>query len=228
MHLAVLKPRPLDRGPSASEYRSRIRILFPCTAFEHAHEHRTVACRVPGRRVVACFEGGVDLTSVAAGPSTDRSIGKYVRSAEKVRNGGTSDDGRTSNWNRSDVRAPRITLCGPEDENEMRRLRTLEVRLRGRLLALALLPTMLVLAAAWVVGARSLEWLGTLGPWTEVAESGRVLIEEAAPAAADNPALAAARERHRVDLSESLTQAQRWSFIGERIIAAAPDRKSVV
>lgn len=104
----------------------------------------------------------------------------------------------------------------------MRRLRTLEGRLRGRLLALALLPTLLVLAAAWVAGARSLEWLGTLGPWTEVAESGRVLIEEAAPAAADNPALEAARERHRVDLSESLTQAQRWGFIGERIIAAAP------
>lgn len=36
----------------------------------------------------------------------------------------------------------------------MRRLRTLEGRLRGRLLALALLPTLLVLAAAWVVGAR--------------------------------------------------------------------------
>lgn len=104
----------------------------------------------------------------------------------------------------------------------MRRLRTLEGRLRGRLLALALLPTLLVLATAWVVGARSLEWLGTLGPWTEVAESGRALIDEAAPAAAANPALEAARERHRINLSESLTQAQRWGFIGERIIAAAP------
>lgn len=163
----------------------------------------------------------MDLTSVAAGPSTDRSIGKYVRCPEKVRDSGPCDDGRTSNRCRSDVRA-RAVSPGPEDGNEMRRLRTLEGRLRGRLLALALLPTLLVLAAAWVVGARSLEWLGTLGPWTEVAESGRALIDEAAPAAADNPALEAARERHRLNLSESLTQAQRWGFIGERIIAATP------
>lgn len=104
----------------------------------------------------------------------------------------------------------------------MRLLRTLEGRLLGRLLTLALLPTLLVLAAAWVVGSRSLEWLGSLGPWTEVAESGRVLIDETAPAAAEDPALAAARERHRIGLSESLTQAQRWGFIGERMIAAAP------
>lgn len=101
------------------------------------------------------------------------------------------------------------------------RKRTFERRLFGWLLALSVLPALIVLAGALFVGARSLSLVGTLGPWEQVAESGRVLIEAAESAPADS-ALAAAAEQHRSDLSNSLMQANRWSFIERRLSAAAP------
>ncbi len=86
---------------------------------------------------------------------------------------------------------------------------------------LALLPALLVLAASLLAGARSLRWLGTLGPWNQVAVSGRALIEAAEKTPGDT-ALAAAAERHRAELSQSLVQARRWQYLGERAAAAAP------
>jgi len=103
----------------------------------------------------------------------------------------------------------------------MLRKRRLEHRLFGWLTALAVLPALLVLAASLVIGSRSLRWMGTLGPWNQVAESGRVLIEAAERAPADSALLAAA-ERHRQNLSSSLMQANRWSFLGNRLAAALP------
>jgi signal transduction histidine kinase len=64
--------------------------------------------------------------------------------------------------------------------------------------------------------------MGTLGPWAEVAESGRALFTAAEPAAAEDAALRAALERHREDLTGSVTQARRWSFIGQRLVTLAP------
>jgi signal transduction histidine kinase len=139
------------------------------------------------------------LTSEASGPPTDfRSIGKYVRALEK--------DPET----------------GLRKLNGTARPRTLEGRLFGWILALALLPTMVVLAAALGVGTRSLSWLGTLGPWAQVEESGRALLDAAEAVSPPDTTLNAAAERHRAELSESLVQARRWSFLGRRISALAP------
>jgi two-component system nitrogen regulation sensor histidine kinase NtrY len=104
----------------------------------------------------------------------------------------------------------------------MARFSTLEGRLFGWLLALALLPTLLVLAVALSVGGRALQVLGTLGPWSEVAESGRGFIDAAEPAAAQDTELRASLEAHRQVLSESLVQARRWNFIGRRLATVAP------
>jgi nitrogen fixation/metabolism regulation signal transduction histidine kinase len=106
--------------------------------------------------------------------------------------------------------------------NGRARPRTLEGRLFGWILALALLPTMVVLAAGLGIGTRSLSWLGTLGPWAQVEESGRALLDAAEAVAPPDTALSGAAERHRAELSESLVQARRWSFLGRRIIALAP------
>lgn len=104
----------------------------------------------------------------------------------------------------------------------MLRRHSLERRLFGWLLVLALVPSLLLLGAALGLGARSLQYVGTLGPWARVAESGRVLFEAADSAAAADPALGRALESHRRDLSESLVQARRWSFLGSRMATIAP------
>src|SRR5690606_37640346 len=57
---------------------------------------------------------------------------------------------------------------------------------------------------------------------SRVADSGRALIEAAEPAAAADPALDSALAAHRRELSESLVQARRWSFLGGRIATVAP------
>ena len=104
----------------------------------------------------------------------------------------------------------------------MLRRHSLERRLFGWLLALALVPPLIVLALALTIGAGSLGWMGTLGPWDRVGESGRALFTAAAPAAAEDSVLAAALEQHRRELSASLVQARRWSFLGGRIATTLP------
>ncbi|HUG39340.1 MAG TPA: ATP-binding protein [Longimicrobiales bacterium] len=102
----------------------------------------------------------------------------------------------------------------------MPRERTLERRLFGWILGLTLLPALILLAAgAWAV-ATSLDVAGALGPWEQVAESGRDVVELAQPTA--TPDLEAALERHRAALSGSLTQARRWSFLGGRFLEVLP------
>ncbi|MGH7464820.1 MAG: sensor histidine kinase, partial [Longimicrobiales bacterium] len=102
------------------------------------------------------------------------------------------------------------------------RLDRLERRLFGWLLLLTLVPMFALLGTGYLVTARSLQWVGTLGPWDSVAESGRALIEAAEPAAEDTSALATALENHRRELSSSLVLARRWRFIGERLAATLP------
>ena len=102
------------------------------------------------------------------------------------------------------------------------RLDRLERRLFGWLLLLTLVPMFALLGTGYLVTARSLQWVGTLGPWDSVAESGRTLIDAASPAAAGDPALAAAVENHRRELSSSLVLARRWRFLGERLGSTLP------
>jgi two-component system, NtrC family, nitrogen regulation sensor histidine kinase NtrY len=102
------------------------------------------------------------------------------------------------------------------------RLDRLERRLFGWLLLLTLVPVFALLAGGYVVGARSLNWVGTLGPWDSVAESGRALVEAAAPAAAADPELAGALEAHRLELSNSVLLARRWAFLGDRLATLLP------
>jgi nitrogen fixation/metabolism regulation signal transduction histidine kinase len=102
------------------------------------------------------------------------------------------------------------------------RLDRLERRLFGWLLLLTLVPVLTLLAGGYIVGSRALQWVGTLGPWEQVAESGRALVEAAAPAAGADPELARALDAHRQELSNSVMLARRWSFLGERLAALLP------
>jgi nitrogen fixation/metabolism regulation signal transduction histidine kinase len=98
----------------------------------------------------------------------------------------------------------------------------LERRFFFWLFAVGVVPALIVLLFSWWIGAGSLGWLGGLGAWEPVAESGRELFDALAPAAASDTALAGAAERHRTALTLSLTHAQRWAYLGARLQAALP------
>jgi nitrogen fixation/metabolism regulation signal transduction histidine kinase len=100
------------------------------------------------------------------------------------------------------------------------RPRSLERRLFLWLMLVALIPSLSVLAIASWAGREASGWMGATGSWSRVGESGRVLIDAAEQQ--DDPALRAAAETHRRQLSTSLTQARRWEFIGTRLRTLSP------
>jgi signal transduction histidine kinase len=99
---------------------------------------------------------------------------------------------------------------------------TFERKLFGWLLSLALVPTLTMLVAAVWIWSGSLNWVGTLGAWDQLADSGRALFEAAEPYGVEHPPLAQAVARHRRDLSESVTMARRWTYLGQRLTAQLP------
>lgn len=104
----------------------------------------------------------------------------------------------------------------------MLRRRSLERRLFFWMLALACTPALIVVVVGTWLWTGSIEWFGTLGPWDQVAESGRVVFDAAERAAASDPALAEALAHHREELSSSLLLARRWAFLGERLVSFLP------
>ncbi|MGH7475734.1 MAG: sensor histidine kinase [Longimicrobiales bacterium] len=103
----------------------------------------------------------------------------------------------------------------------MRARRLFERRLFAWLFGLAVVPALIVLLTAMWVGSRALELTGTLGPWEDVARSGRTLL--AAIDTTTVPAVVAeAAARHFGELSESLVLARRWSFLGQRALDLLP------
>lgn len=97
----------------------------------------------------------------------------------------------------------------------------LERRLFGWLFALAVLPTLVVLAVALAANQQLLDWVGTLGPWERIGESGREVYEVAD--SLDLPAdLRVVLDVHRSELEESLQQALRWNLLGSRLSTLIP------
>ena len=102
------------------------------------------------------------------------------------------------------------------------RRRTLERRLFFWLLGLAIVPALLVLAVTSWVGRGTLDWFGTLGPWTAVSQTGSELIDAAQARATADTTLLNAATRHHAELERSVVQAQRWSYLGGRLLSILP------
>jgi nitrogen fixation/metabolism regulation signal transduction histidine kinase len=100
--------------------------------------------------------------------------------------------------------------------------RSLERRLFGWMLVLALVPALGLVALGTWVWSDSLDRISTLGPWDRVGDSGREVFEAAEGAAAADPVLAAALDRHREELSASLLLARRWAYLRERVVGLLP------
>lgn len=90
------------------------------------------------------------------------------------------------------------------------------------LLAMALLPTILVLGIGTAAVRQVMSGAGTAGPWGEVAESGRVLLERVETTAGGDTLLLRAAEEHRVSLSASLRFSRLYALVAERFIALLP------
>lgn len=98
---------------------------------------------------------------------------------------------------------------------------SLERRLFGWFFAVSVTPALVVLLLGSLILIRSLDWSGTLGPWSRIADSGTTLVQ-AVERSDPDPALAIAAANHRDELSASLTLARRWAFIGSRFAGALP------
>ena len=101
------------------------------------------------------------------------------------------------------------------------RMDKLDQRLFRWFFALSVTPALLVLLVGSLILSRSLDFSGTLGPWARIADSGGVLLD-AIEASDPPPELARAADAHGAELSESVTLARRWAYVGERFAAVLP------
>lgn len=102
------------------------------------------------------------------------------------------------------------------------RRRTLEGRLFGWMLVMALVPALGLVALGTWIWTDSLDRISSLGPWDRVGDSGRLVFEVASEAAESDTILRAALDRHREELSESLLLARRWAYLRERALGLLP------
>jgi len=100
--------------------------------------------------------------------------------------------------------------------------RTVRGRLFWVLVGVALVPVTLVVLTGALVLREFVVTTGTAGAWDQVAESGRLLLEEVESVSAPSPELSAAADLHRQGLTESVRFSRLYSFLGERILLLLP------
>ncbi|TVP58220.1 MAG: sensor histidine kinase [Gemmatimonadales bacterium] len=98
---------------------------------------------------------------------------------------------------------------------------TLRTRLFIALLLAAVIPSGLLLLGGTLAFREAVVTTGTAGPWGQVAESGSELLDRLDEVAA-GPAVEAAAERHREQLSESVRLSRFFTMVGERILYLLP------
>lgn len=90
------------------------------------------------------------------------------------------------------------------------------------LLAVALLSTGVALTAGTLAVRGVMSGAGTAGPWTQVAESGRVLLDQVEAAAPGDTLLLAVAREHREALSASLRFSRLYALVADRFLALLP------
>lgn len=90
------------------------------------------------------------------------------------------------------------------------------------LLAVALLSTGVALTVGTVAVRGVMSGAGTEGPWTRVADSGRVLLERVEAAAPEDTVLLGMAREHRDALSASLRFSRIYALLAERFLGLLP------
>jgi signal transduction histidine kinase len=102
----------------------------------------------------------------------------------------------------------------------MHRRGPFEKRLLVALVLFSLVPSLLLVGVGTFLLSETLALQASPSSWSELARSGRELLERAD--ASGDPALRAAAERHRTELGESLLQAGRWEYLNQRALRVIP------
>jgi len=90
------------------------------------------------------------------------------------------------------------------------------------LVAVALVPAGLTIAAGTAALHEIVATSGTAGPWQSVAESGRALLEAVRRDARPSPELTRAARRHQEALSESVRLSRLYAFVSSRFLRLLP------
>jgi signal transduction histidine kinase len=98
----------------------------------------------------------------------------------------------------------------------------LRLRVFLALMAMALLPTALVLTAGTLALNRVMTGAGTAGPWDEVAASGRLLLEEIDTRHPGDSVLQAVAREHRETLASSLRFSRIYALVAGRFAPLLP------
>jgi signal transduction histidine kinase len=101
-------------------------------------------------------------------------------------------------------------------------LRSLRGRLFVALFLTAAVPTGLLLVAGALAFREVVVVTGSAGPWDQVAESGRELLDRVIDDPEADPMLVRAAERHREQLSESVRFSRLYAFLGGRVLLLLP------
>ncbi len=104
----------------------------------------------------------------------------------------------------------------------MFKIKSFQRRILLALLAVALVPTVVLLLAGTQILREVVETTGTAGPWSSVAESGQALLEEVESAGLDDPGISAAAEAHQVALTDGLRGSLRFSLVASRFMGIVP------
>ncbi|MGH7546208.1 MAG: sensor histidine kinase [Gemmatimonadota bacterium] len=95
-------------------------------------------------------------------------------------------------------------------------------RLFIALFLLSAVPSLVLLGAGTWAVSEYVSLTGSLGPWSRVAETGRVLLREVEGSAAADSELARAGEAHREELSRSVALSRQFELLGGRLTRALP------
>ncbi len=101
-------------------------------------------------------------------------------------------------------------------------LRSLRGRLFVALFLTAAVPAAILLVTGSLAFREVVVVTGSAGPWDQVAESGRTLLDRIIDDPAQDPDIRAAAELHREQLSESVRFSRLYAFLGERILRLLP------
>lgn len=101
-------------------------------------------------------------------------------------------------------------------------IRSFRSKILLALVAVALVPAGLSIAAGTLVLREVVAASGTAGPWQSVAESGRELLAAVEERAAGTPELEEAARRHREALSESVRLSRLYSVVSDRFLQILP------
>lgn len=104
----------------------------------------------------------------------------------------------------------------------MVRITSFRSRVFVALLAVAVVPAALALVAGVLALQEVGSTTGTLGAWTEVAESGRTLVEAARTAAPGDTAVERAATAHTDALSASVRQSRLYAVVTDRAVQLLP------